>query len=74
MAKSADPASQDQVHPLRDQLKLAGWTVSCNSSLTKAFHKTLLKLFVSPASNIAQPGTTGAAGAVLGRLIYFKHL
>ena len=66
-------------HPLRHQIHLAVWPVSGESSRIKAFQKTLVRSSSNPGlqelkNNTTNPGESGLAGVIDGRVIFFKHL
>ena len=72
------PHSLEQ-HPLRNKLDLAAWTLSGKLSQTRDFRRNLLRSSV-PHGQLAlknstkECGTSGLAGVVKDRLIYFKPL
>ena len=66
-------------HPLRHQIHLAMWPGSGERSRVKAFQKTLVKSSSNPGlqglkNNATNPGESGLAGVIDGRVIFFKHL
>ena len=69
----------NQVHPMLDNLHLAGWTLSGDPSLQRDF---LMKQSESSmhlglqgqTSNTIQFGRDGVADVRKGKLILFKHL
>ena len=72
------PHSLEQ-HPLRHKLDLAAWTLSGKPCPTRDFQRSLLTSSVRHGqpvlkSSTRECGSSGLAGVISGRLIYFKPL
>ena len=66
-------------HPPQHQIHLAVRPMSGESSRIKAFQQTLVRSSFNPGpqelkNNTTNPGETGLAGVINGRVIFFKHL
>lgn len=72
------PHSQE-LHPLKDSLRLAAWILSGDRLQTEAFlmMQSQSSVHLGPLGLInstTQPGRNGVAGARKGKLIYFRYL
>ena len=72
------PYSQE-LHPLKDSLRLAAWILSGDRLQTEAFlmMQSQSSVHLGPLGLInstTQPGRNGVAGARKGKLIYFRYL
>ena len=68
-----------ELHPLKDSLRLAAWILSGDRLQTEAFLMMQSQSSVHPGplgliNSTTQPGRNGVAGASKGKLIYFRHL
>ena len=68
-----------ELHPLRDSLRLAAWILSGDRLQTEAFlmMQSQSSVHLGPLGLInstTQPGRNGVAGVNKGKLIYFRHL
>jgi len=73
-----DPASPLRIHPMYPRLHLAVFHISGNNIKQKAFQKTLLKYSSQPLvpphiRHTRQPGGSGTAGVLNGKLIQFQQ-
>ena len=68
-----------ELHPLKDSLRLVAWILSGDRLQTEAFLMMQSQSSVHPGplgliNSTTQPGRNGVAGASKGKLIYFRHL